>query len=187
MNRPSSSLAPRNAPGVAAVTVAAGLLGLVALADGAAAQSGVELYNGNWVGGEVVSADPAWPAVEPGLIAVAIDGDNRDFEAEWTALILEDGALAWDVAEVEFERADRPGYFAPDNGRADIFEGDAQYWAYQDEGGMILGRLQIDEDSGRHVVYTCHLVRTEGGLEATLTMTAAEAGPANATITMVRK
>ena len=191
MNRLPSSLtshrARRRRPGLMAVGALIGLGALNAASSDAAAQSGIELYNGNWVGSAVISADPDWPAVEPGLVTIAIDGDNADFDAEWTSLVLDDGELAWDVAEVEFERADRPGYFAPDDGRADILEGEAQLWAFYGENGLVLGRLQIDEDSGRHIVYTCRMVRNDGGLEATLTMSAADAGPTVATIAMVRR
>lgn len=165
----------------------AAVVSLAAVSGVAHAQTGIEVFNGNWVGAEIVAADTNWPAMEVGAVVIAIDGGNRDFEAEWTSLALDEGALEWSASEAEFEPADRPGYFVPEDGEADIFEGETQLWAYFGETGLILGRLQIDADTGLHIVYTCRLTRTEAGLEAELTMSTSDSGVAVATLTMVRK
>lgn len=175
----------RHARPVPSPAIAAGLA-LAALSGGALAQTGIEAFNGNWVGAEVVAAGPGWPEMAAGAVAVAINGDNSDFEAEWMSLTLDEGALEWDLADTEFERDDRPGYYRPEDD-ADILDGEGQLWAFYGDVGLVLGRLQIDADSGRHIVYVCRLVPTEAGLEAHLTLTTGDSAATTATVAMVRR
>jgi hypothetical protein len=163
---------------------AASLVALLAAAP-AAAQGALESYAGRWVGTAIAVEAGSWPVIDAGDFVVTISGGRRSFEASWSAVVPVDGGARWDRASTEFERAARPGYYQPDDG-ADLFEGDPQYWAFAGEGELILGRLQIDEDSGGHLMYVCHLVPSETGMEAMLVLTAAGAETARARVTLVR-
>ena len=141
----------------------------------ATAQTGIEVFNGNWQSASFTVEVGNWPDIETDGFSIAINGGNTAFEAEWTGVAPYDTALEWDTFEVDFEAADRPGYFRADD-TPDVFDGDAQYWAFAGEETLSIGRLQIDDDSGLHAIFVCTLTRTEDGLSATLVLSA-DSGP----------
>jgi hypothetical protein len=152
----------------------------------AAAQTGMAAYVGEWVGSGITVESGSWPETVAEDITVSIDGGDGGFEAGWSGLVPADDAAAWDDLSQEFEPADRAGFFAPGDD-ADVFDGEPQYWAFIGEAGLVLGRLQIDDDSGRHVIFVCRLVPTDAGLDAELVLSAAEAEIARARVTLVQQ
>lgn len=141
----------------------------------AAAQTGVEVFNGNWQSASFSVEEGNWPELDSDGFAIAVNGGNRGFEAEWTGIEPDDAAVEWDTFEVDFEPADRPGYFEADD-TPELFDGDPQYWAFVREGSLSIGRLEIDDDTGLHVIFVCTLTQTDDGLDAVLVLSTA-AGP----------
>lgn len=168
------------------LTAAAIALAFVVTGGAARAQSGVEAFNGNWVASAITPESGEMVPIAPADFTVAINGDNDEFEAEWTVLTPDVGGAAWHEQSADFESAERPGYFGPDD-EAEFFEGDPVLWAHIGANGLLLGQLRIDDDSGGHVVFTCRLVRTESGLDAVIVQST-DAGPAaRSLVSMVRK
>lgn len=152
----------------------------------ASAQAGIDAYAGDWVGSSITVEAGSWPVIEAADFIVAIAGSAAEFEADWPGVVPDDGATAWEDLSQTFERAGRPGYYHPDDA-ADVFDGEPQFWAFAGEGGLMLGRMQIDEDSGRHLIFVCQLVPTEAGMDAVLVLTDSDAESARARVAMVRR
>lgn len=166
--------------------LAAVLCALVLTALPALAQTAVEAYNGNWRGDALTIESGEWPEIAPDGFILAIKGDSDEFEAEWTAVVPNDDTLEWDDVSADFESADRAGFFEPDD-LPDLFDGDPQFWAFAGENGLVLGRLQIDDDSGRHAIFACHLFLTETGLDAVLVLSSTGVQSGRARISLVRQ
>lgn len=166
--------------------IAAALCALVLTALPASAQTAVEAYNGNWRGDALTVEAGDWPEMAPNGFSIAIKGDSDEFEAEWTAVVPDDDTLEWDEVSADFESSDRAGFFEPDD-LPEIFDGDAQFWAYASAEGLVLGRLQIDDDSGRHAIFACHLFLTETGLDAVLVLSSTGVQSGRARISLVRQ
>ncbi len=152
----------------------------------ASAQSGVGTYTGTWIGSAFSVEAGSWPDLATQGFAITIDGDDRDFEADWSGLVADDGSIVWDDLSQEFESAERPGYFRPDDD-ADIFDGEAQYWAFSGEAGLVLGRLQFDDVTGNHLLFVCHLIPSEAGMDAVLVLSGTATATARARLTLVRR
>jgi hypothetical protein len=168
-------------------TACASIAAMILLAaTPAAAQTGVAAYAGEWVGSGFTVESGSWPETAAEDITVAIDGGDGGFAAGWSGLVPAEDAAAWDDLAQEFEPADRPGFYAPED-EGDVFDGEPQYWAFVGEAGLVLGRLQIDSDSGRHVIFVCRLVPTDAGLDAELVLSAAEAEIARARVSLVKQ
>ena len=160
-------------------------IGLLA-ATPAAAQTGIAPYAGEWVGSEITVEAGSWPELAAEGFAVAISGSDSEFEVDWVGMVPTDGTAAWDELSEEFERADRAGYYTPDDD-PDVFDGEPQYWAFSGEAGLVLGRLQLDAAGGRHLLFVCQLVPTETGLDAVLMLSATETPTARARVSLVRQ
>ena len=187
----NSTRSPRPALAVVARTdrLSGATLGFALLLAGAApasAQAGIDGYAGDWVGSSITVDAGSWPVIEAADFRIAIAGSATEFEADWPGVVPDDGAAVWDDLSQDFERAGRPGYYRPDD-VAEVFDGEPQYWAFAGDGGLVLGRLQIDEDSGRHLIYVCRLLPTETGLEAVLVLTDSDAETSRARVAMVRR
>ena len=159
---------------------------LLAVPTAATAQGAVEAFNGNWIGIAIAVETGTLPPIEANRFAIAIDGDNESFDAEWTILAIDDGVAEWDEVSTEFEPAERQGYFEVDDD-IEIFDGDPLLWGFIGPDWLELGRLQIGEDSGRRLLFTCFLTRTDAGLEVALVYSGDDAELTRAVITMERK
>ncbi|MEZ5668846.1 MAG: hypothetical protein R3F55_15660 [Alphaproteobacteria bacterium] len=180
----------RSIPDFAARTArCAGLaaLGAVVLATlPAHAQVAVDSLAGNWVGDSIEVVAGEMPGVSADALAVALRGNASEFEAEWSAPVIDDGDIEWERISADFEAARRPGYFQASD-EVDIFDGEPLMWAFSGADAFDLGRLQLDEDSGRRMLVVYRLIPGDGVLSGVLTISTDDVPVARALFTMVRR